>query len=74
MVLLMNQTKNITVIKEVASLRRDVGQLRSLLISVVGRDREGAYKPAFVDEILRSASEPAMRRFKDPASFLASLR
>ena len=70
----MNQTKNISINKEVANLRRDVGQLRSLLISVVGRDREGVYKPAFVAEVLQAAGEPAAHRFNDPASFLASLR
>ncbi len=58
---------------EVGALKREVRTLHSFLISVVGRDDEGAYRPRFVREMLKAAREKPTRSFRDARSFLAEL-
>ncbi|MBI4143158.1 hypothetical protein HY480_04765 [Candidatus Uhrbacteria bacterium] len=58
---------------EFNGVRRDVRTLRSLLISFVGEDREGAYRPMFVREILTASTERPTRRFRSAAAFLAEI-
>ncbi|MDO8622384.1 MAG: hypothetical protein Q7R80_04095 [bacterium] len=55
---------------EFNGIRRDVRTLRSLLISFVGEDREGAYRPTFVRETLSTSAERPTRRFHSAAAFL----
>jgi len=59
---------------EVEGLKREVGRLRSMLISVVGEDREGAYRASIVRELLEAASENPSHDYTDPGSLLAQLK
>lgn len=58
---------------ELGALKREVRTLRSLMISVVGRDEEGAYRPQFAREILNAAREKPSRSFRNARAFLAEL-
>jgi len=58
---------------EIGSLKREVRTLRSLLISVIGKDEEGAYRPQFVRETLKAAREKPTHSFRGARSFLAEL-
>ena len=60
--------------KKLLALGREVRTLRSGLISMIGEDPEGSYRPEFVKEILKAAEEPPTRRFVNAGRFLASLR
>lgn len=54
-------------------LKKELDMLRSLVISTVGRDREGKYNPQFVKKILRVLKEKPAYKFKDSTSFLKHL-
>ena len=56
--------------EEFNGIQRDVRVLRSLLIGVVGEDREGAYRPALVRELLAASAEQPTRRFRNAKHFL----
>ncbi len=47
--------------------------LRSLAVSLVGRDSEGAYRPEFVRRILQSVSRTPTKHYTNKKSFLAEL-
>lgn len=57
----------------VQELQREVSILRSAIISIIGEDDEGAYRPEFVKEILDAATETPQYRFRGKDSFLADL-
>jgi len=57
----------------VQELQKEVSLLRSAVISIIGRDDEGAYNPKFVKEILEAAIETPYYRFRGKDSFLADL-
>lgn len=59
---------------EVSHLRQEVRSLRSLLISFIGEDTEGSYRPEFVREILRASRQLPTMAFRDAQTFLAELR
>ena len=48
--------------------------LRSLAISIVGRDKEGSYKPAFVKRVLKVSANTPTRTFSTPEKFLEDVR
>lgn len=58
---------------QVQDLRREVVQLRSVLIGLMGRDQEGSYHPKFVRGILAATKEAPTREFTDPDSFWKQL-
>ena len=60
-------------IKDVKELKREIFRLRSAVISIVGEDEEGTYRPEFVKEMLRAAAETPEYRFRGKNSFLADL-
>ena len=60
--------------KKVASLEREVGLIRSLVISRLAKDPEGEYRPAFVRRILKATKEKPEYEFKDAKSFLRLIR
>ncbi len=60
--------------RELQRLKQEVSLLRSFVISVVGKDSEGEYRPEFVKEILKASQEKPERVFRDEDSFLAELR
>lgn len=60
--------------RKIKDLGREVQILRSGLISLLGEDLEGEYRPKFVQEILRAAAESPTDRFSDARRFRAALR
>lgn len=55
------------------TLAEEVAMLRSLAVSLVGRDSEGAYRQEFVRKALRAARLVPTRRFLNKKTFLAEL-
>ena len=60
--------------EEIMSLKKQVHMLRSLFIGYVGKDKEGSYRPDFVDEMLTAVHEKPEFEFKNGDSFLARLK
>lgn len=60
--------------KEVQELKHEVHSLRSLLISWIGKDEEGEYRPAFVERMIAAAHDASTHEFKNAASFLRELK
>jgi|CXWL01.1.fsa_nt_gi hypothetical protein len=56
------------------SLKKEVAMLRSLAVSLVGRDAEGEYRPEFVEKILRSPVQKTLKKFTTATAFLKELR
>ena len=55
-------------------LSSDVIQLRSFVISVAGKDADGAYRPEFIKEIRKAGGEKPMHEFTGKGSLLKLLR
>ena len=58
---------------EVKNLRREVVQLRSVVIGLLGEDSDGKYRPEFVRQVLAAAREVPSREFSTPSDFLKIL-
>lgn len=56
-----------------SSLSHEVEMLRSLAVSLVGRDPEGEYRPEFVRKVLRSVKLRPTHKFTNKKEFLALL-
>jgi hypothetical protein len=56
------------------SLKKEIAMLRSLAVSLVGRDTEGEYRPEFVEKVLRTTPQKSLKKFTTPAAFLRELR
>lgn|GEM_PF-2606865 len=67
-----NEIRKLT--NEVEGLKQEVGRLRSLLISVVGQDREGAYRASIVKELLEAAGEKSSHEYTGAGSLLAQMK
>lgn len=57
----------------IIELQKEISILRSAIISIIGRDDEGVYRPEFVKEMLDAATETPQYRFRGRDSFLADL-
>lgn len=55
------------------TLKEEVKALRSFIIGVLGRDREGEYKPEFIRKVLKAAREKAIFTFKNKRTFLKQI-
>ena len=55
------------------TLQQEVTLLRSAVISLVGKDSEGAYRPAFVESTFASLRRKSTKRFASPRQFLADI-
>ena len=64
---------NSTETKNITELRRELNLLRSFVIGIAGKDKEGSYRPEFVRRILRAVAEESSRVFTDVRSFLREL-
>ncbi len=61
--------------KKVSNLQEELRILRSFLISMVDKkDKEGEYKPKFVDKTLKIASEEAPNIFLNKKLFLKKIQ
>jgi len=58
----------------ITSLQQEVNLLRSFVIGMIKKDKEGKYRPKFVKQIHRALWEKADYRFEDKKSFLNRLR
>jgi len=59
--------------ENITELRREVNLLRSFVIGMIKKDKEGKYRQKFVKEVLRALREKTGYTFKDKKSFLNCL-
>lgn len=59
---------------EIQNLRYEVSSLRSIVIGILGRDREGKYRPSFIREILQAGKEKPTHVFRGSGSLLTDIR
>lgn len=57
-----------------SELEKEIKLLRSFMIGIAGKDKEGNYRPEFVKKILRVAQEKEKFTFKNGRSFLSHLQ
>lgn len=57
-----------------SKLREEIKSLRSFIIGILGKDREGEYKPEFIRKILKTAQEKADFTFKNKKEFLKQIK
>jgi len=55
-------------------LEQEVARLRSFIVSLAGQDEEGAYRPEFVDSVLRASKEKPTLSFSGSANFLKQIK
>jgi len=55
------------------TLKQEITLLRSAVINLIGRDMEGAYRPAFVKSTLRALSHKPIKNFVSPKQFIADI-
>jgi hypothetical protein len=55
-------------------IQEELALLRSFAVSVAGKDREGAYRPALVRRVRAALREKPTKRFTDANTFLNELR
>lgn len=60
--------------RKFSDIRGEIKTLRSLMIGVLGKDKEGAYKPNFVKKILNLSKKRGGFVFKDTESFLKQIQ
>lgn len=60
--------------QELKHLKEEMKIVKSLLISLIGKDKEGNYRPEFVKEILKAAKEKPRYTFKGGKEFLKQLQ
>lgn len=63
---------NLSIVVE--KLCKEVGVLRSFLIGMAGKDREGNYNPKFVDRVLKLSQSDHEYIFENREKFLEQLR
>ncbi len=56
------------------NLVEEVKALRSFLIGMLGKDKEGEYKPEFVRKVLKAARKKAVFTFKGKKDFLEQIK
>jgi hypothetical protein len=60
--------------KDTAAIKEELELLRSFAISIVGRDREGAYRPKFVERVLKASKKSPTYTFESSEKFLKDLK
>jgi len=58
----------------VSYLQKEIELLRSLMIGLIGKEKEGRYNPQFVKKILRASQEKVIHIFKNKKDFLFRLQ
>ena len=59
---------------QLENLQKELKNLRSFVIGIAGKDKEGQYKPSFIKKILRAGSKEANYVFEDEKSFIGHIR
>lgn len=57
----------------IVDLQNEVILLRSFVIGIAGKDKEGEYKPEFVNRIFNALKEKSEFKFTDSKNFLTQL-
>lgn len=60
--------------QKISSLKEEMNILRSFVIGALGKDREGDYRPEFVEKILKTSKKRGNFSFKNANAFLEKLR
>lgn len=55
------------------TVKQEITLLRSAVISLIGRDTEGEYRPEFVRSTLVALSRKPTKHFTSPKQFLADI-
>ena len=58
---------------QISKFQTELELLRSFVIGIAGKDREGNYRPEFVEKILKKLREEPKYTFKNKKSFLAQI-
>lgn len=58
----------------IANLERELSLLRSFVIGVAGKDKEGNYRPEFVRKIMKAAKGKKEFIFQNRKSFLSRVQ
>jgi hypothetical protein len=56
------------------TLKQEVLLLRSAVVGLVGKDKEGQYRPELVKSVLADLNRKATHNFVDPESFLEEVK
>jgi len=56
------------------TLKQEVLLLRSAIVGLVGKDKEGEYRPELVKSVLSSLDRKSTHTFTDVASFLEDVK
>lgn len=60
--------------QKIEELKKDIKFLKSFLIGILGKDKEGDYNPEFVKEGLKIAKKKPCFEFKSKKAFLEELK
>ena len=66
----MNTTTRISSTK---NIKQELQLLKSFVIGLAGKDKEGDYKPSFVKKTLKASVEKPTHTFKSEKSFLEQI-
>lgn len=69
----MDTKLNTSTKEEIDTLKKEVRSLRSFIISMLGKDTEGDYRPEFVDELMKAISETPIYHYTGAGSLLKHL-
>lgn len=58
----------------ISCLQKEIELLRSLVIGIITKDKEGKYRPEFVRKMLTANRQKANLIFKDKKSFLSQIK
>jgi len=60
--------------QKTADLIKEIKALRSFLIGILGKDKEGDYRPEFVHKVLKAARKKPTFIFKGKKAFLQQIK
>ena len=59
---------------QIHSMKQQINSLRSAVISIIGKDKEGKYRPEFVKKTLQASREEASFVFRNSEQLLRQMR
>ncbi|MBI4435104.1 hypothetical protein HY630_00370 [Candidatus Uhrbacteria bacterium] len=70
----MSTNANIQIKKEFNALKGEVRSLRSFIISMLGKDTEGEYRPELVEELVQASVEKPNYTYTGAGSLLKQIK
>ncbi|OHA14403.1 MAG: hypothetical protein A2909_00010 [Candidatus Tagabacteria bacterium RIFCSPLOWO2_01_FULL_39_11] len=70
----MSQTTLEKLNTDVSYLQKEIDVLRSFVIGVIAKDKEGGYKPDFIKKVLKASQKKTNHIFKNKRIFLFKLK